>query len=554
MPRMGYGKIEVNIQGASEALSNNIRLHLSGWEKLPSGSPEHVERTIRAKIRESMQALGYYQGSIGLELAADQLGITIEAGPTVNWGSVDIQIPTDQNNLPERVQKSLESPPFIVGEAINHQVYDDYKHSLMTAIRQQGYLDAQWQKSRLQINPEAHLAHVTLHMELGNRYRVNEVSISGSELSRATTLELIKVAKGDWHSNARISQIYDDLLSSGYFEYVDISVKKQPPNLANLAIELTDKATDRFSTGIGYGTDTGVRGKVGWTRPRINSRGDNLYSNIQLSQIGEEVTTQYVVPWPNPIERYLAWDTGWKHEQTTDRETELLTTGISFNRVERKNWQYKVGVNLEHEAYIQGENPEEALTYVLPNFSYLRRSLLGDSGSHGILKSWMDTAVGISVLEDKTRFFSIEIGALYSIEFENRHGFAARFDLGGIFTEDFYNVPISKRFYTGGDQTVRGFRYNSLSSRDDDGELQGGQQLNVFSIEYRYRFLEEWKFATFVDTGRAYISNDEPFSTGAGVGLRWEIPVGMIAFDVAVPVDAETAKATRLHIYMSTLL
>ncbi|MCG8537857.1 MAG: BamA/TamA family outer membrane protein, partial [Pseudomonadales bacterium] len=71
---------------------------------------------------------------------------------------------------------------------------------------------------------------------------------------------------------------------------------------------------------------------------------------------------------------------------------------------------------------------------------------------------------------------------------------------------------------------------------------------------YRYRFADEWKIATFIDTGRAYISTSEPFSTGAGIGLRWEMPVGMIAFDVAAPVDNATAKATRIHIYMSTLL
>lgn len=554
LPGLSVGAIKLDIEGAPEALSKNIRLHLSGWESLPAGSPESVERTIRSKINESMQALGYYHGKTKLVVSENHLHITVTPGPTVNWGNVDIQVPIELSALPNRLRSTVENPPFAEGTPINHQVYDNYKNRLITSFQQQGYLDTTWQKSRLQINTQTNLAHVTLHLNLGKRYQVNNVTIVGSQLSRTTTQELIKVKKGDLHSNARISQIYDDLLSSGYFQYVEIKVEKQPPNLANLVIELTDKATDRFSTGLGYGTDTGIRGKVGWTRPQINPRGDNIYSNVQLSQIGEEVTTQYIVPWPNPIERYLAWDTGWKHEETTDRETELLTTGISLNRVERKEWQYKVGINLEHEAYQQGENPEDELTYVLPNFNFLKRMRLGDSGSLGILKYWFDSSVGISILEDKTRFLSLEIGALYSVEFENKHGFATRFDLGAIFTEEFNDVPVSKRFYTGGDQSVRGYRYNSLSSRDENDELQGGQQLNVFSLEYRYRFAEEWKIATFIDTGRAYISTSEPFSTGAGIGLRWEMPVGMIAFDVAAPVDNATAKATRIHIYMSTLL
>jgi translocation and assembly module TamA len=121
-------------------------------------------------------------------------------------------------------------------------------------------------------------------------------------------------------------------------------------------------------------------------------------------------------------------------------------------------------------------------------------------------------------------------------------------------THDFYTVPLSKRFYTGGDQTVRGYRYNSLAPEDENGELIGGQFLNVFSVEYRYALTQEWRLATFADTGRTYISSHDPFHSGAGLGLRWILPIGEISFDIAKPVTGEDKSSPRLHVYMGVFL
>ncbi|MGB1058901.1 MAG: BamA/TamA family outer membrane protein, partial [Ketobacter sp.] len=126
--------------------------------------------------------------------------------------------------------------------------------------------------------------------------------------------------------------------------------------------------------------------------------------------------------------------------------------------------------------------------------------------------------------------------------------------LGGIMTNNFYSVPLSKRFYTGGDQTVRGYKYNSLAPEDEDGDLLGGQFLNVFSVEYQYALNEEWSLATFADTGRTFISSHDPFHSGAGFGLRWHLPIGTFSFDIAKPITGEDKSSPRVHIYLGMLL
>ncbi|MGB3621262.1 MAG: outer membrane protein assembly factor [Ketobacter sp.] len=548
-------QIKLKINGVDDTLKENIRLHLSGWEKIPPGSPAAAAKSIRAAVNKSMQPLGYYQANIDPVIDGNQLTLNIDPGPPMLWEQSDIVIPPLPADVQERIQPWRTSDLLKTGSVLNHQNYDEFKKGVVTAVRQVGYLDAKWEQSRLLIDVARQRARAVLHLASGERYKIKSITFNGSDLSEKTTNTLIDTQPGAWYDADDIGLVYDNLLGSGYFKYANIDVEQEAPDQATLDIELTDHPSDQFTTGIGYGTDTGARGKLGWTRTMVDPRGDSIFSNLQVSEIGEELSTQYRIPWPHPLERYLSWDTGWRREITTDRESSLFSTGLSFNRSSRKRWQYKFGLNLEHEKYRQGNSDDQIVTYILPNYQYLQRHVLGEkSGHRSLIKVWFNTALGISILDDQSRFFSVESGVSYDVELSYRHGFATRVDLGGIATDDFYTVPLSKRFYTGGDQTVRGYKYNAISSEDPDGELLGGQFLNVFSMEYRYRYLPEWMAAVFVDTGRAYISGDEPFYKSAGIGLRWQLPVGMIAFDLAQPIGDPDENKVRLHVYMSATL
>ncbi|WP_158643533.1 autotransporter assembly complex protein TamA [Ketobacter alkanivorans] len=555
MPKLAEAKLKINVVGVDNGLKENVSLHLSNWDAIPEGDEDSIRKAIRSSVRDALQPFGYYEASIKISWGNQSLDIHIEPGPVVVWGKSDINVPQPESGLKPKALKLIQTPPFIVGQPMRHQLYDNYKKELLLSLRQQGYLDANWSQSALQVNLDQHTAVVILHMTLGQRYRINDIQISGSDLSDKTSRQLVNTHAGEWYDTDKVGIIYENLLSSGYFKNAIIDVESTPPNQATLNIELEDQPKDQFTTGIGYGTDTGMRGKLGWTRPKVNARGDNIYSNMQVSQIGEEVTVQYHIPWPHPLERYLSWDTGWKREETTDRESAQLSTGIALKRSQRKQWQYSVGVNLENETYRQGNNPEETITYILPNYHFIERLVYGSSNNPtAILKYWIDSSLGFNVLSDNTLFLSGEIGASYTLDLTSEDAISTRFALGGIMTDDFYSVPLSKRFYTGGDQTVRGYKYNSLAPKDENGELQGGQFLNVFSLEYRYRLNEEWQLATFADTGRTFISSHDPFHSGAGVGLRWTIPVGTFSFDIAKPVTAEEDKSLRLHIYLGMLL
>ena len=105
-------------------------------------------------------------------------------------------------------------------------------------------------------------------------------------------------------------------------------------------------------------------------------------------------------------------------------------------------------------------------------------------------------------------------------------------------------LPISERFFAGGNTTVRGFALDRLGNPrtepggtiDQDGFPQGGNAMLIFNTELRIRVTGALGVVTFVDAGNVYDRIEhldlQRIRSGAGFGVRYNSPVGPLAFDI----------------------
>ncbi|MEZ9559105.1 autotransporter assembly complex family protein, partial [Vibrio splendidus] len=101
-------------------------------------------------------------------------------------------------------------------------------------------------------------------------------------------------------------------------------------------------------------------------------------------------------------------------------------------------------------------------------------------------------------------------------------------------------------FFAGGDNSIRGYGYESISPRDESGALTGAKFIATSSFEYQYRLVGNWWGAAFYDIGDAF--NDKPeWKHGTGVGVRWASPVGPVSLDFAWGLDAKKGDEFQLH-------
>jgi translocation and assembly module TamA len=104
-----------------------------------------------------------------------------------------------------------------------------------------------------------------------------------------------------------------------------------------------------------------------------------------------------------------------------------------------------------------------------------------------------------------------------------------------------FSLPPDQRFYAGGSGTIRGYRYQSVGSKNfPDGEPTGGTAINAGTIEFRQRIGAALGFATFVDAGNVSEKLNPlhgAVKVGVGAGLRYYTALGPLRLDLAVPLQ-----------------
>ncbi|KQE90716.1 autotransporter assembly complex protein TamA [Acinetobacter lactucae] len=339
-------------------------------------------------------------------------------------------------------------------------------------------------------------------------------------------------------------------------------------------VTLNADKLNSLETGIGYGTDTGARLRTQYRRAIVNKYGHSFDSNLEVSEIRQSIDGRYSIPYKHPLNDYFNIVGGYERETRDDigPDVSLLTESAVFGgeRVIKRplgNWQHTIGVRYRLDRLTQqGDVDISELPDAFKTAASEQEALLF---SYETSKTSSNTRLNPTKAFKQT--YKLELGSesllsdanmaiasagwrfIYSLGENDDHQFVGRSDLSYIFTDDFDKVPYNLRFFTGGDQTIRGFDYKSLSP-EVDGYKIGGQALAVGSLEYNYQFKDGWRAAIFSDFGNAYDKDfSNPAAYSVGVGIRWKSPIGPIRLDVASGISDEN-HPIRLHFFIGPQL
>lgn len=339
----------------------------------------------------------------------------------------------------------------------------------------------------------------------------------------------------------------------------------------------TDKPNSA-EVGIGYGTDTKVRLRSQYRKALVNDRGHSLDSNLELSKIRQAVDGRYTIPYKHPLEDVISLFGGYEIEERSDignklgLKTDTATVGIERAIKPRTGqWQHTISARYRNDQLKRESNDvdqdELPPPFNIQNSRFEQQSLLFGYGA-----SKTKTVGRLDPTRAFRQFYQVDVGSksllsdadmailragfrfIYSFGEDNVHQVVGRADAATILTKDnFDDVPYNLRFFAGGDQSIRGYDYKSLST-ERNGYLIGGQNLAVGSLEYNYMFKPKWRGAVFVDAGNAFDKNfTDPVKIGAGLGVRWSSPVGPIRVDVGAGVSEKNIPV-RLHFFIGPQL
>lgn len=339
-------------------------------------------------------------------------------------------------------------------------------------------------------------------------------------------------------------------------------------------VTLNADRLNSLETGIGYGTDTGVRARAQYRRAIVNQYGHSFDANMEISQIRQSIDGRYNIPYKHPLNDYISLVGGYEREERDgvgpDMNLVIESAVLGADRIikgSRNDWQHVFGLryrldrltqhgiveNVPDQFLIPGSQPEQEALLV----GYEVSKTTSDNRvnpTRGFKQSYK-VELGSDALLSSTDIAMVNANwkLLYSMGENNDHQFLAGTQLGYIYTPDFDKVPYNLRYFAGGDQSMRGFDYKSLSP-EQYGYKVGGQALAVGTLEYNYQFKDGWRAAIFSDFGNAYNEKfTNPTEYSVGVGIRWRSPIGPIRLDVASGISDE-GRPIRLHFFIGSQL
>ncbi|WP_375170231.1 autotransporter assembly complex family protein [Marinobacter sp.] len=550
-------QVEVTVEGDYPQLKDNAEAFIGEVEGRSANSLRRYAATAVSQASKAVRALGYYQPQIDWRVEEDEdddgarLILTIQPGEPVRVTSRTVEIRGPAGSDAKFTRELPDKPA--EGDILNHGEYATLRDTIQTRARQRGYFDGQFLEKSLRVNPETRTAEVTLIYESGERYRLGAVSFEEGHWFEIGLLEdFVTFEPGIPYHTDEIAKLNRDLSSSGYFSGVDIDAR--PANAVDrvipVSVGLTRRPPRSVGVGVGFSTDVGPRFRGNWREHWINPMGHKRGAETELSVPRQSVSGWYELPLDPPMTDLIRLTAGYQREDIENVESELLTFGQQWQHQLDNDWLQVLSFRWEGERYNIGNDETGTSSLFLPGLGYSKR--YADQAldpSQGYRLQFDITGAHRAVLSTVDVLHASALAkGLYTI-FDN-HRFLGRVQVGGVATNKFEDVPPSLRFFAGGDQSVRGYGYETLSPENENGVAVGGRFLMVGSVEYQYQFAQQWRGALFVDHGNAINDPLDPLATGAGVGLRWVSPVGPLRLDIAKGLDPEFGGGWRVHFSM----
>ncbi|WP_432695075.1 autotransporter assembly complex protein TamA [Marinobacterium sp. YM272] len=553
LPLLAQAAGEVRITGVDDDLAKALKSALSitalaDDETASRARVRYLHREASSQLQTALQAYSYFNPEISSDLERAETGwaatYEVDLGPPTLIAEARLEL-NGEGRQTELFDELMTSPVVAKGKPLDQQAYENLKADLLELAAEEGFHEARFILSRIEVYPERNEARIELEFDTGPRYSVSQVNYGESPVRESLLKRYQTVEEGDPVRSDELILMQRGLINSDYFELVDVQPRwdlADEQYRVPVQVDMRENKRTAYRFGVGYGTDTGARLSARQNRRWVNDRGHSMDTKLELSEVTNTLTSEYSIPGVKPLTDSYAVLGSYEQETTDTIDTEKWSLALLDKRI-RGNQSWNYGLALEQEKFTFGDEEQSTLLLV----PEVRWEI---SKADDRLNTRQGYRLGIElsgaeedVVSDLS-FLQAKLDAKVVQALGDKWRFLGRVEVGATAVENFELMPASRRFFAGGDNSVRGYGYKELGPADNDGDVRGGRYLQVYSAEFDYAVAEQWRAAVFWDSGNAFDSLDTPLKNAVGVGARWQSPIGPVRLDLAKPLDDD---GIRLH-------
>jgi translocation and assembly module TamA len=610
--------VEYVVSGVDEPMLTNVQNLVSAFR---IGSSAKLNSRLRRKMIEdakiatanAMRPFGYFHPVVSVEISSKEAGkwvlaVNVNSGPPVLVQDLQLEL-TGPGSVLESLIDWHETFPLSEGQVLDQQAWDKAKLDVILLLEEAGYLQAEFSRHVMRVDPVANTARLELVLNTGSQAVMGTVSFKQEILSDGVLDSLQRFRQGDAYNTWLLEKFRLDLWRSGYFEDIEVVERRvltaNPPRV-DLEVNVTPRKKNTYQGTVGFGTDTLARLQFLWGRHLLSPRGDNFDVGFGWQQKDNEFAVQANYRLPRKTENRQFWiaSLGLKSEKQTlevsesgDLENRFDIARGTVNdhslrlgktRVRNMQGGYQQLFETVFVQYLNETRDFTATGNVAPEVKNLpgpdpfgdllkntsnslalgmdwdwpeiRGSGFHTTGHHE--RAWIFTSN--DAWGSDLEYSQVYLSSRWNMLAGNRWKFLLRAEAGysdadttrvkvptgeGELDVAVTDLPNLYRFKAGGSRSVRGYAFELLDSNG-----LGSNNILTASAEVEFHFHESWSVAAFLDIGNAFNDWNEPdLKRGTGLGLRWYSVIGALRLDVAQGWDLN-GEPWRIHLTIGTPL
>lgn len=562
---------DIAVQGDDDALRDLVRKHntLQRYRVISDLDATELQRLTElteTDVRGLLATQGYFNPQVTVvsdtsDGAQPTVTISFVAGERTQITDTHLTFEGDIASSVDAAEQRAEIEDAWAqheGKPFTESDWSSAKNDALRKLISRRYAKGRIAASRADVNAQQATADLAVTLDSGPPYFLGPAVVRGAERYPPELAERLSwLEPGDVYDQKELIDAQQRLAGSGYYDSAWISIDPDgDPAAVPVRYALTEAKQKKLKLGLGFSTDSGPRATV---EHRNNTfLGSSWRSDTTLHIETKEPLVQLeLTSLPNAsgwskagLARYMLQDDGLL-------KTQSRTVRLGITKA-REKYDRNVYLQFDH-ARVTGSGRRAVPT-----------ALLGDGGAVALHYAWTgryfdsmimptsgyglkaDLGAGMTLVGAKRPFSRITARWLGLLPV-GQSGSRLQFSLegGAVLAQKDARLPGTYMFRTGGDGTVRGYRYRRIGIPLGDDIIGPGRYMELASIEWQRPILQErlpgvLEHVLFVDVGSVSNSGrDFNAHWGVGTGVRALTPVGPMELDLAYGLKP---KRFQLHL------
>ena len=574
---------KLKIKGGKALETKEVRLSIETqspsikpWVQKPEFNLDVFKEDV-LRIKDLFANNGYYDAIVDYKLEYNEAGdrvkiyITIDQGDPVILRSLNIVIKDhpeldidNSDEYPEIKEKILEVIPLEEEKEFSAIKFEQAKTQINLICSNLGYPKHEIDSEAL-VNRSEKWAEVNFKILPGSKYTFGDIQITGNEkIPTYLVRREIVYDPDEVYSLEKVTESQTRIFQLGFFKSVIINqIYNDDILTVDTLITVVDRKLGSIRFGVGFGTEDKLRGQIGWTQRNFLGGGRNLNVITKASFITQLIQTSLTQPHVAGRDSDLTGLVNFQRDDLPSYEGSSVSSSLTLSKRLSRHFRGNASFNVIYSRI----DSQASRTPIEESQENVFLTTFGGGLNFNTTDNIFDPTRGVFAdqrVESAFKLFGSNVNYLLSFtdiraykQIKKDWVIAKRFQFGMLYpfgSTGEFDVPIFKRFFAGGSNSMRGFPFQRLGPLDSNEDPLGGNSLLVGNLELRFPLYADFGGVAFLDYGNVYPDSFsyplDKLKYAIGTGIRYNTIIGPLRLDFGYALNPNP-ELDRFQVFLS---